>query len=80
MTSSRSKAQFERAEQEIRRQSNQPQEPNYSGMGYWWQGYPIVTNTLTGYGALSTATADHSKTGAADTTGGNVIADAGFAN
>ena len=79
MPSNRSKAQFEQAEAEMRRYGNQQIEPGYAGIGYWWSGLPIVTNTLTGYGALSNATEQASATGPVDTTGGNVIADAGFA-
>lgn len=29
--------------------------PGYSGIGFWYHGYPSYTNTLTNYGAMSTA-------------------------
>jgi hypothetical protein len=47
------------------------------GASPFWYGYPIYTNTISGYGANSTASNTTSEP-AADTTAGNVVADAGF--
>jgi hypothetical protein len=64
-------------EDEILRRANQPKESGHSGMGFWWYGYPVYTNTINNYAGLSTATNTDNQP-AADTTAGNVVADAGF--
>jgi hypothetical protein len=43
----------------------------------WWQSYPVMTSAVSNYGAMSTAT-NTTNQPAADTTAGNVVADAGF--
>jgi hypothetical protein len=47
------------------------------GASPYWYGYPIYTSTISGYGALSNA-ANTNNQPAADTTAGNIVADAGF--
>lgn len=44
-------------EAEIRQRGNQKPEPGYSGIGFWWYGYPVQTASTTEYGALSNAPA-----------------------
>jgi hypothetical protein len=43
----------------------------------WWQQYPVMYSSVSNYGAMSTATNTNNQP-AADTTAGNVVADAGF--
>lgn len=49
-------------EAEIASRGNQKPEPGYSGIGYWWYGYPIQVASTTGYGALSNASTVDSQT------------------
>lgn len=69
-------------EAEIARRGNQRPEHGYSGIGYWWYGYPVQVASTTGYGAMSNAsTQDPTATvGAAVPAdyGQGIAADAGF--
>jgi hypothetical protein len=42
------------------KRGNQQPESGYSGIGYWWRGYPVNTSAHSRYAAMSVATPDHS--------------------
>jgi hypothetical protein len=56
-------------EAEIMRRGNQKPEPGYSGIGFWWYGYPVQVSSTTGYGALSNASTAAGQTAS----GGNIV-------
>lgn len=41
-------------EREMLKRGNQEMEPGYSGIGFWWYGYPVYANSMQRYGGLST--------------------------
>ena len=49
-------------EEEIMQRGNQKPQTGYSGIGYWWYGYPVQVASTTGYSALSNEAATAGQT------------------